>query len=272
MSGPASHHGIVESAEWLTPSMRRIVLGGPGLAAFTPTEHTDQYVNALFVPDGATYEAPFDVDEARTQDPEHRPRGRRYTVRRWDDTTRQLTLDFVAHGDVGYAGRWAQRAAPGDALQVLGPGGGYAPHPHADWHLLAGDESALPAIAASLESMTPSSTAAVFIVVDGPDHEIELDGPEATTISWLHRNGSASPADLLVDAIRAFSFPPGSPQLFVHGEAGETRAVRQHLLSDRGLARDGASISPYWRRHHTDEAWRAVKKQWLADQEADVSG
>ncbi|NQY56796.1 MAG: siderophore-interacting protein [Ilumatobacteraceae bacterium] len=162
------------------------------------------------------------------------------------------------------------QAAPADTLQVLGPGGGYAPNPDADWHLLARDESALPAIAASLESMTPTATAAVFIVVAGPEHEIEVNRPEATTLPWLHRNGSASPADLLVDAIRAFEFPSGSPHVFVHGEAGETRAVRRHLLSDRGLAKDGASISPYWRRDHTDEAWRAIKKQWLAEQDADV--
>ncbi|MEM9514192.1 MAG: siderophore-interacting protein [Actinomycetota bacterium] len=270
MSGPASHHGIVETTEWLTPSMRRIVLGGPGLAEFTPTAHTDQYVNALFIPDGATYRAPFDVDAARAAAPEHRPRGRRYTVRRWDADAGQLTLDFVAHGDVGYAGRWAQKATPGDALQVLGPGGGYAPDPDAAWHLLAGDESALPAIASSLEALPAQAVAAVFLVVDGPAHEIELDGPDTMSVSWLHREGASSPETLLVEAISSYEFPAGSPQVFVHGEAGETRAVRRHLLSDRGLSKDGASISPYWRRDHTDEAWRAIKKQWLAEQETDA--
>ena len=76
------------------------------------------------------------------------------TVRAWDDDQRELTIDFVVHGDRGYAGPWAQRAQPGDCLQFRGPSGAYAPDPDAAWHLMAGDESALPAIGASLEGVS----------------------------------------------------------------------------------------------------------------------
>lgn len=268
---PTATYGTVEHVEDLSPSMRRVVLGGPGLDAFEPTPFTDQYVNALFVPDGAPYDVPFDVEEVRSLDGDHKPRGRRYTVRRWDPDTRQLTLDFVVHGDVGYAGRWARHAEPGDRLQVIGPSGGYAPRPDAPWHLMAGDESALPAIAASIESLPDDAVVAVFVVVDSTDHEIELPATSATAIHWLHRNTATTPEDLLVDTIRSFEFPDGHPHVFVHGEAGETRAVRRHLLGERGIDKASSSISPYWRRDHTDEAWREIKKAWLAEQETDVA-
>ena len=76
------------------------------------------------------------------------PRRRTYTVRRWDEAAGELTLDFVSHGDEGLAGPWAAAAVPGDQIALQGPGGEYAPDPAADWHLFAGDASALPAIAA----------------------------------------------------------------------------------------------------------------------------
>jgi NADPH-dependent ferric siderophore reductase len=80
---------------------------------------TDQYVNALFIPDGAPYSVPFDLDTARAGAPEHRPVGRRYTIRRWDPVDRRVTIDFVVHGDTGFAGRWANHAEVGDRLQEI---------------------------------------------------------------------------------------------------------------------------------------------------------
>lgn len=255
--------------------MVRVVLGGDGLAAFESCEFTDQYVNCLFLPDGCPLEVPFGADEGRALDPSLRPRPRRYTVRRWDAEQGLLTIDFVAHGDVGFAGRWAQRATVGDRLQLLGPGGGYRPDPDADWHLLVGDESALPAIAASLEVLPAGRPAEVVLVVDGPDHEQPLPAVgaltavEAVRVRWLHRSTSPTPETLLVDAVADLDWRPGAVDVFVHGEAGEVRAVRRHLLAERGVDKGAASISPYWRRDHDDEAWRTVKRAWLAEQEND---
>jgi NADPH-dependent ferric siderophore reductase len=258
-------YGEVLEAERLTPHMVRVVLGGDGLAEFTPAPFTDQYVNALFVPEGAPYAVPFDVDAARAGAPEHRPVGRRYTIRRWDPDTRRVTIDFVVHGDIGFAGRWANHAAVGDRLQMVGPTGGYTPATTADWHLMVGDESALPAIAASLEQVRPGVPTLVFAVVDGPDHELALDCPGDLKLQWVHRESAPGRHDLLLAAVEATELPAGSVDVFVHGEAGEVRAVRRHLLGDRGIPKDGASISPYWRRSFTDEAWREVKAAFVAE-------
>ncbi|MCB9373141.1 MAG: siderophore-interacting protein [Microthrixaceae bacterium] len=264
-------YGEVVEVRRLTPRMVRVVLGGDGLDDFVPTEWTDQYVNALFPPDDAPYTVPFDVDEARALAPELRPVGRRYTVRAWDGGARRLTLDVVTHGDVGRAGRWAARARPGDRLQFLGPSGGYAPDPEAGGHLMAGDESALPAIAASLERVAAGQPVVVVVVVDDEEHHVALESPGDLEVRWVHR-ADAAPDDRgqLLRAVAGCPLPPGPVQAFVHGEANEVRALRRHLLGERGIARERASISPYWRRDHTDEQWRQVKREWLADWERDV--
>jgi NADPH-dependent ferric siderophore reductase len=264
--------GRVLEVQHLTPRMVRVVLGGEGLAAFTPTEWTDQYVNALFVPDGAPYGAPFDLDEARQLAVEHRPVGRRYTVRWWDESTRRLAIDFVVHGDVGTAGRWANHARPGDRLQIVGPSGGYAPDPDAEVHLFIGDESALPAIAASLERIPPGRHAVAVLLVDDEHHQLDLACPGHLDITWVHRDTAAGGADQLLRAVEAIRLPPGRIQAFVHGEAGEVRSLRRHLLVDRAIPKAQASISPYWRRDKTDEEWRAIKAEWLAAAELDLAG
>lgn len=263
-------HGEVIATQRLTPTLVRVVFGGEGLAEYVDTEYADQYVNALFIPDGAPYEAPFDVDAARQLAPEHRPRGRRYTIRSWDPGTRRLTIDFVVHGETGFAGRWALRARPGDVLQMVGPHGAYAPDPDADWHLMVGDESALPAIATALERIAPGRHAVAVLVVDGPDCELPLACPGDLQIHWVHRHHDADDLDRLVRTVAEIAFPSPQVDVFVHGEASEVRAVRQHLIRSRGLAREGASISPYWRRGDDDEAWRAHKNDFVSAMQSDA--
>jgi NADPH-dependent ferric siderophore reductase len=263
-------HGTVESTERLTPSLVRVVLGGPGLVDFAMPDDTDAYVNIAIPPPDVPYGPIFDPKAAREAHPrEWWPARRRYTVRWWDAESRRLALDFVVHGAEGVAGPWAENAVPGDVLVFEGPGGGYRPDPDADWHLLLGDESALPAIAASLEVLPAGARAVVRLVVDGPDGEVPLLSAADLDLAWLHRVTADDPARLLPDAVETVDFPPGRVHAFVHGEADEIRALRKHLLHDRGLARADMSCSPYWRRTMTDEAWRAVKRDFVAAMEAD---
>lgn len=237
--------------------MVRIVLGGDGLDTFEPAPFSDQYVNVVFPPPEAS---PAD----------QRPIGRRYTIRNWDADTRQLTIDFVVHGDVGTAGRWANSAQVGDLLEVVGPGGGYAPDPEADWHLLVGDESATPAIAASLERLESGARALVVLLVDDSDSHQSLPSAANVDTHWVYRAADPANANILAAVVASLTFPDGRVHAFVHGEASETRAVRTHLLGDRGIEKANTSISPYWRRDHTDEQWRKVKEAWNAEVATDV--
>ncbi|SDS79844.1 NADPH-dependent ferric siderophore reductase, contains FAD-binding and SIP domains [Nocardioides scoriae] len=260
-------HAYVLETSRPTPGLVRVVLEGGGLDGFVVPEATDAYVNVALPPAGAPYDAVFDPKAVRDQHPaETWPARRRYTVRAWDAEAQQLTIDFVVHGDEGVAGPWAAAAQPGDVLVFEGPGGGYRPDPAADWHLLVGDESALPAIAASVEVLPAGARAVVRLLCDDADHELALDGAADLDVVWLHRADGES----LEAAVAALDWPAGTVHAFVHGEADEIRAIRRHLLTERGVARAQMSCSPYWRRDFTDEAWRRVKRDFVQAMDADA--
>lgn len=266
-------HARVTETRWLTPTLVRVVLAGGDLAAMTPRPETDAYLNLAIPPAGAPYDAVFDPAAVRAEHPrETWPARRRYTVADFDAERLELSIDFVVHGHTGIAGRWAASAQPGDVLVLEGPSGGYYPDPDVEVHLLVGDESALPAIAATLRAVPAGARVVVRLLCDGPEHEVALETPGELDLLWLHRGGDEADVLLLVDAVRATALPDpgaGRVQAFVHGEAEEVRAVRRHLLAERGLTRADMSCSPYWRRTMTDEDWRAVKRDFVAAMEAD---
>jgi NADPH-dependent ferric siderophore reductase len=242
--------------------MTRVVLGGPGLAGFVPNEYSDAYVKLVFLRPGVDYPRPFDLDVVRARLPSTDwPQQRTYTVRSWNPASRELTIDFVVHGDEGLAGPWARDAQPGDELLLNGPGGGYSPDPLTDWHLMIGDESALPAIAAALERLPATATGHVFLEVDDALHEQPLTSPAGVQVRWVHR-GSLPLGRALVEAVTALVFPPGEVRAFVHGEAGVVKELRRLLRSGRGIPLDHLSISGYWRLGADDEAWRVIKADW----------
>ncbi|MEU0471486.1 siderophore-interacting protein [Streptomyces olivaceus] len=261
------HTAQVVRTERLTPHMQRVVLGGEGLAAFAADTCTDHYVKLLFPAGGATYPEPFDMERIREEFPrEQWPVTRTYTVRHWDAEHREMTLDFVIHGDEGLAGPWAQRVRPGETVLFMGPGGAYAPDTTADWHLLAGDESALPAIARSLEALPDGARAVVFVEVDGPEEEQKIDSD--VEVVWLHR-GDRPVGRALVEAVRALDFPEGRLHAFVHGEAACVKELRRYLRVERGIPREDLSISGYWRLGHNEDGWQASKREWNARIEAE---
>ncbi|KDQ66238.1 siderophore-interacting protein [Streptomyces sp. NTK 937] len=259
---PKAQGAQVVRTERITPHMVRVVLGGDGLADFTLAGFTDHYIKLCFAPEGADYAHPFDMARIREEYPrEQWPTTRTYTVRSWDPAAREMAVDFVVHGDEGLAGPWAARAVPGDRVTFLGPGGGYAPEASADWHLLVGDESALPAIAAALEQMPAGATARVFVEVPDSAEEQKLLAPDGVEVTWLHR-GDRPVGELLTAAVTELEFPEGEVQAFVHGEAGFVKEIRRHLRLERQLPLARLSISGYWRLGQNDDAWRAVKRQW----------
>jgi NADPH-dependent ferric siderophore reductase len=254
--------GEVTRVEQLTPHMIRIVVGGAGLTGLTAGACTDHYVKILFPRAGVAYPEPFDLAVIRETLPrDQQPLVRTYTVRRWRPEVPELWLDFVVHGDEGIAGPWAAAARVGDPVRFMGPGGGYAPNPAADWHLLAGDESALPAIAAALEGMPAGATVRAFIEVEDAAEEQKLESPAEAEITWLHRDGRPV-GETLVEAVRGFTFPPGEVHAFVHGEAAFVKDLRALLRIERGLPMSQLSISGYWRRGLNEDGWQSTKREW----------
>ncbi|MFG2192323.1 siderophore-interacting protein [Streptomyces sp. NPDC048639] len=266
---PMLNRAQVLRKQQLTPHMMRVVLGGGNLPEFGAGEYSDHYIKLLFPVDGVTYPEPFDIEAVRRDMPRHQwPVTRTYTVRSWDPQACELTVDFVIHGDEGLAGPWAANVKAGEEILFLGPGGAYAPDPDADWHLLAGDESALPAIAAALERIPHGVPVHAFLEVAGPEEQQELRVPEGVEIVWLHR-GAAPVGEALVSAVRALDFPGGAVQAFVHGEAAFVKELRRLLRVEREIPRERLSISGYWRLGHNEDGWQASKKEWNAQVEAE---
>ncbi len=283
MSGRPVHSFEVVRTEQVSPHIVRVVLGGNGFDTFVPNRFADAYCKVLFLRedvDVAALSAPLTLSSFEMLPADRQPVIRTLTVRWTDPETRQIAIDFVVHGDHGVAGPWASTIQPGHPVYLMGPSGAYAPDPSADWHLLAGDESALPAIAAALEALPADTTAQVFIEVAGPEDEIELHSPAQADIKWIYRGGRADlvPEDRagdhapLIDAVKEAPWKPGQVQVFIHGEAQAVmHNLRPYIRKERGVGAKWASISGYWRRGRTEETFRQWKKE-LAEAEAAQEG
>jgi len=277
------HTFEVVRKEELTPHLIRVVLGGKGFDTFTPNDFTDAYVKVVFVRDGVdvgTLPQPLTLDSFKALPVEEQPDVRTYTVRRVDPERREIWIDFVVHGEHGVAGPWATAATPGQPAYLMGPSGAYAPDPAADWHLFAGDEAAVPAIAAALEALPDNGIGKVFIEVAGPEDEIALSAPPGVEVAWIYRGGRADlvPEDKagdhapLIAAVKETAWLPGQVQVFIHGEAQTVmHNLRPYIRKERGVdAKWASSISGYWRRGRTEETFRQWKRE-LAEAEADAT-
>ena len=259
-------HLIVTRTEQLTPRLRRVWFRSDDLSAFEGNESTDRYVKLVFPKAGVDYPQPLDMKALRgTIPPEDMPVVRTYTALFPDVAAGTLAIDFVIHGDEGVAGPWAAAAQSGDTLLANGPGGGYRPDPTADWYLLAGDESAIPAITAALADLGPDAVARAVLLVDGPGAEVDVARPSLAEVTFVHREAGGD----LVEAVRALDWLDGRVDAFVHGEGNAVmHGIRPYLLRERGLDREQVSISGYWRLGRTEEGFRDWKSELAAAESA----
>jgi NADPH-dependent ferric siderophore reductase len=223
----------------VTPRLVRVTVGGDELADFDYAG-TDQNVMLYFYPDDAELPSPLTLEAARAMWSQVRPLTRTYTIRRYDADAHEIDFDFVLHDSPGPASDWAREARPGDRLIFVGPSPAYQPDPDADWHLLAGDETALPAIAAILRELGPDAVTRVFVEVEDAAEELPVSAP----VTWVHRCAG----DTLAGAVAAASLPSGRVDAWLAGERSSMVALRAHLLDERGFDRRAVRPTTYWRR------------------------
>ncbi|EXG80657.1 siderophore-interacting protein [Cryptosporangium arvum] len=245
--------GEVVRTEDLTPALRRVVIGGRGLAGYATTGVGDEYVRLIFplggerepilptVTDGHLDYGSIDLDTMRT-----------YTVRAFDPVTTEVSIDFVVH-DGGVAAEWARKAAPGDLVGINTPDGMYDPPAGLAWQLLVADFAALPAAARLLENTPSGVRTRAVLEVPGPEHHIPLDVRPGTEITWLH-GGNGHGASRLEQCVRSMPRPDGTGYVWVAGETREMRNVRKYLRRELGLPAGAYKAVGYW----TDgaETWR----------------
>jgi len=249
--------GILEvvAAEPLTPNMRRIVLAGDGIAEL-PVEEPGEILTLIW-PAPASEEIVLPtLRRWHFPDGAEEQHARNITIRALDRARGRVTIDFFLHGDDGQAARWARDATDGDIVGYGGPRMHWQTDPAADWTLLIGDETALPAIGAIVEQRPPGHRTLAVVEVESGAEEQALTSPGALELHWVHR-GARGPGcgTGLLDAVRALQLPDaGRPQVWAAGESLLMRSVREHLRDERGIPRSAMDVLGYWKRAETGPA------------------
>lgn len=243
----------VTRVEAVTPHLRRITLGGDDLADFVSASFDDHV--KLFFPapgqDRPTMPA-LGPNGAVFADDAPRPVVRDFTPRRFDPDARELELEFALH-DAGPATAWARQAQVGHYLGVGGPRGSRVVPLGFDWHVLIGDDTALPAIARRLQELPATARAIVVVEVQDASARIDFVTSAALDVQWCYRSGSDPNGDPpLLRAVRELpwlrSERQGTGYVWAAGESNAIRAVRQHLLTERGIDKSRLHASGYWKR------------------------
>ncbi|MBC9717000.1 siderophore-interacting protein [Streptomyces sp. TRM66268-LWL] len=184
---------------------------------------------------------------------------RSYTVRAQRPEAGEVDIDFALHEDGGPACVWAEKAAPGDRVKMLGPadadntGVRFKLPAEAPWVLLWADETALPAASAILETLPAGLPVRAFFEVPYAADELTLETAADLKATWLARETGAD----ALEAIRAASdLPDGAPYIWLAGEAGAMKLIRRHLINDRGYDRRSVSFTGYWRKGASEDNLR----------------
>lgn len=242
----------------VTPGMRRVVVGGDAIGPHVrdgvdlPAVHStgfDDDVKVL-LPDLQTGEFPFEVPKNTDQGRvdwtdgsfEH---ARTYTVREFDAEAREMTIDFVLHG-TGLAATWARRVEAGSKVLIAGPKHSAALPRDTDWLLIAGDETALPAIGRCIEMLPAGFKATAVIEVAEPGHHQELATEGDVEFVWLYRS-EADGESRMVEAVQNAAWRGERPYLWVAGETLGIKPLRRWAKNDVGLDKDRVEITGYWR-------------------------
>ncbi|MGW4255998.1 siderophore-interacting protein [Streptomyces californicus] len=239
----------------VTPRMRRVVLGGADLAAFTrdgvdrpafAAPGFDDHVKLILASDGDVRAAlPAQLPHGIEWTPAEHRVTRDYTPRRVDTEAGELHLDFVVHGD-GPAESWSASAREGDELWFVGPKSSLRLPERLDWIHLVGDETALPAIGRFLDERPLDAPAHVLVTVSHDEARQELALRDGDTVTWV----VAEPGDAaaLEAAVRALPVPPGEGYVWAAAESRALLPVRRYLQRERKLPKDRVNITGYWHR------------------------
>lgn len=264
----------------LGPSLVRVTFTGPDLAFFH--SHGRDQSLSLFLPHPGQSEpaVPVELGDGWWQGWRELPDDvravmRSYTLRalRRDalGNTTEIDIDFVLHGvepgattPAGPASRWASRCGAGDRVQLLGPAIAdnrairFRPPEDTDLVLIWGDETALPAASAILESLPAGTRARVWLEVHDPGTVQDLATQADAEVTWLVQDeSSAEGSPMALGALREAQLPPAErPYVWIAGESACVKQLRRHFVGERGIDRRRVTFVGYWRQGLTEEQLR----------------
>lgn len=231
-------------SESRTPSLVRVSLGGPELEDFDPGLPAASVRLLLPMPSGDLVMPIWNGNEFLFGD-STRPPIRTLTPLRHDPTLNELDVEIVRHGP-GPLSDWVDQATPGSRVALSGPGRGYLIDPHAPAFLIAGDESALPAITTLIPELPPAATVNVVVEVADPMARLELPAHPRLTERWCTTTAGAPVGDALHAALTAATIEPDA-RVWVAGEAAAMQRIRKYLFDVRSVPREHAVVRGYWK-------------------------
>ncbi|MEU6445172.1 siderophore-interacting protein [Streptomyces sp. NPDC046979] len=262
----------------LGPSLTRVTFAGDDLSAFH-SDGRDQSLS-LFLPHPGQSEPAVPVEQGdgwwqawRELPDDVRAVMRSYTLRALrrgaDGDTVEIDVDFVLHGvepgaafEAGPAARWAAAATAGDRVLLLGPAVAdnrairFRPPEDTDLVVIWGDETAVPAACAIVESLPAGTRARVWLEVPHAEDVQDLETAADAEITWLVRDAADGPEATLA-ALRDARLPDaGHPYVWIAGESGCVKALRRHFVRERGVDRRRVTFVGYWRQGLTEEQLR----------------
>jgi NADPH-dependent ferric siderophore reductase len=156
-----------------------------------------------------------------------------------------LAVEIVRHGG-GALSDWVEAARPGVQVAVSGPGRGYDVDASAGSFLVAGDESALPAITVLLPALPAAAEVQVLIEVSDPSARVDLPRHPGATVRWCPQQDGSSPGEALLEGVRGAPIPSGT-KVWAAGEAAGVQRIRRHLFEERGVPRSDTVVRGYWK-------------------------
>ncbi|MDV3189724.1 MAG: siderophore-interacting protein [Sweet potato little leaf phytoplasma] len=229
----------VKRIESVAPLVRRVVLEGHGLEAYRDLQPA-KWVK-IFLPS----EKPA-------------VEGRAFTMQTYGPSRDEPGFEIALHSG-GVMSQWVQRAKVGDEVRLSSIRGGLWPVDSGKWLLLAGDETALPAIKSILKSLPGEMLAYVFIEVDNANERQVLPISERVLVQWVYRSqGASGDRESLMGAVSSAALPPKGGHAWLAGEASVVRALRQCLLRDRSIDAGRIQAAGYWKIGETDHRDLAV--------------
>lgn len=242
---PACRRLEVAAVDDLSPSLRRIRLAGDDAVGFSSPGPLDHVKLQVPGDDGVLVDPEADGEGRVTNRSELALRD--MSIRAYDPDAGWIDIDVVRHED-GPLGRWAERAATGDAVWMLGPRGSKAIDDVFDWYLFACDLTALPSVARWCESLRSEARAIVLVDAPSPGDAIELTSPADLEVRWLSPDPEGGDVTrVLADELATLELPDGEGYIWAGGEAGSLRNVRA-WAREAGIDPDRIDVSGYWKR------------------------
>ena len=241
MAKPTPRLLDVIGSRYLTPNMCRVTLGGTGLTDF-PVDQESAYIKLMF-----------------PQGEDTKPVVRTYTVSVQRDD--EIDVDFALHEAAGPASTWARNTQAGDQVLVGGPGPKKLINNDADWFLLVGDMTALPAITVNLAQLPADARGYAVLEVTTEADQQSLKKPDNVEIHWVinaHPNADSSP---LLDSVKSLTWLEGQPAAWAACEFHSMRALRQYFKMECDIPKTHLYVSSYWKVDSTEDQHKVVKSQ-----------